>query len=247
MLTASTLLSLLTTALAITITSPPASFTQDTTQPQRITWTSVSTDPSTLTIQLVNLSKFPNYNKTLATGISTSTGFFINPANNDDSQTGTGFQINLLGAQGPSPAGILAQSQQFTLVNGAGSSSSSSSSRTTSGTTLSSSTPRSSSGTTTPRPSSGTSVPFPSTSSSSGNRNGTVTSGTARPSGAAAATGASGTARSSGAPGSGTARSSSASASGSARPSQFNGTANALERGVGVVAAAAVGMAALFV
>lgn len=150
MYTAAVLASLLSSALAISITSPPQNYVQDSTQPQRIVWTSVNTDPPTINIELVNFSKFPNFNKTIATNVQTSAGFFVNPANNDDGQTGTGFQINFVGTQGDN-LGIVAQSQQFQLVNGGGSSSSASGS--SSGTTELP--------TTTPLPSGTGSAPFP--------------------------------------------------------------------------------------
>ncbi|KAL9105473.1 MAG: hypothetical protein Q9227_009353 [Pyrenula ochraceoflavens] len=123
---AATLLSLPLLSLAITITSPAQNAKWDITQSNTITWTSVSTDPQTINIEIVNFSKFPTYNKTIATNVKTSANSFVNPANNVDGQTGTGFQINFSGTQDGN-TGILAQSQQVTFVNGGGSSSSSSS------------------------------------------------------------------------------------------------------------------------
>jgi len=112
------LLSAAGTALAIQVTSPTNGTQWKDHDSNTITWTSVSSDPSSLSIFLVNEQVNPPVNISLATNIQTSLGTYT-----VDNLTGSGagYQINLVGTENN---GILAQSQQFELETGGGSSSS---------------------------------------------------------------------------------------------------------------------------
>ncbi|ORX37645.1 hypothetical protein BD324DRAFT_622712 [Kockovaella imperatae] len=118
-------------ANGISVNSPNAySEWQSGTSSQTVTWTAVSTDPSSFLIQLVNQQGFlPNGPVTLSS--STNTG----SPNQQNSATvsypsgswpeGHGFQINLMSSD-QNNAAILAQSNQFNITSGGSSSNSNS-------------------------------------------------------------------------------------------------------------------------
>jgi len=113
-------------ALAVTVTSPDNTTTWNDSGSNTIKWTSVSTDPSTLNIVLINNAVFPNTQTTIASNVQTSLGSYTV---NSLTGNGVGYQVNLMATTNDQ---ILAQSGQFTLSNsspasGGGSSSMSSS------------------------------------------------------------------------------------------------------------------------
>ncbi|CAD6582795.1 MAG: hypothetical protein TREMPRED_003389 [Tremellales sp. Tagirdzhanova-0007] len=104
-------------ASAIQITQPSQYQGWGTTGNQLITWTSVDTDPSTVTIQLITPSS-PNNPITLATSVSTSSGSYTyNP--NPGLTAGNGFRINFIADTDlVADSGILAQSGYFAATSG---------------------------------------------------------------------------------------------------------------------------------
>ncbi|MCJ1434496.1 hypothetical protein MMC27_003865 [Xylographa pallens] len=118
-------------ALAVTVTSPDNTTTWNDSGSNTIKWTSVSTDPSTLNIVLINNAVFPNTQTTIASNVQTSLGSYTV---NSLTGNGVGYQVNLMATTNDQ---ILAQSGHFTLSNsspasGGGSSSSASMSSSTS-------------------------------------------------------------------------------------------------------------------
>ncbi|MCJ1281058.1 hypothetical protein MMC26_000376 [Xylographa opegraphella] len=127
-------------ALALMVTSPDNTTTWNDSGSNTIKWTSVSTDPSTLDIVLINNAVYPNTKTTIASNVQTSAGSYDVKSLTGN---GEGYQVNLMSTTNDQ---ILAQSGQFTLSNsspasGGGSSSSVSmpSSTSTSATTSSTS------------------------------------------------------------------------------------------------------------
>jgi hypothetical protein len=141
--------------LAITVTSPvEGAFWDASKSSQSVSWTSVSSDPNSFDISLVNMVRFylflpcqhscsrfirsfyaaaficsrqvvfPNINIVLQQGVSTSSGSATVNAPSSGWPTGQGFQINLLQTN-PTGVGILAQSKQFNITGIPSSSSSS--------------------------------------------------------------------------------------------------------------------------
>ncbi|KKY18700.1 putative extracellular conserved serine-rich protein [Phaeomoniella chlamydospora] len=210
-------LSLATPLLAISITSPAPLSSYDIGSSIPITWTSVNTDPSTITIQLVNFASYPTVTETIASDVKTSDDKYTIKAGSI-SKTGTGFQINFIGTTS-SNSGILAQSGDFNLTSS--SSSTTSSSTTTTSSSISTS---SKSSTSSPSSLSTTLATLSSTLSGSPYTNATSTTTTS---------GSTGT----GSAGVSTTGTSSASAS----ASQFTGAADNVKIGAGMVMAGVAG------
>ncbi|MCJ1321983.1 hypothetical protein MMC15_007328 [Xylographa vitiligo] len=112
-------------ALALNVTSPDNTTTWNDSGSNTIKWTSVSTDPSTMNIVLVNNVVNPSTQTTIASNVQTSSGSYTVSSLIGN---GAGYQVNLMATTNSQ---ILAQSDQFTLSNtspasGGGSSSSAS-------------------------------------------------------------------------------------------------------------------------
>ncbi|KAB8296065.1 hypothetical protein EYC80_008872 [Monilinia laxa] len=108
-------------AQAINITSPSTNGEWDlSTGAQTITWSSVSTDPTTVDIYLVHMASNPPLSDKLFTNVDITKG--SETVSGLQLPTGGNYQINFVSPGKPEQ--ILAQSQQFT-VNGVASSASS--------------------------------------------------------------------------------------------------------------------------
>ncbi|ESZ96370.1 hypothetical protein SBOR_3253 [Sclerotinia borealis F-4128] len=115
------LAALIAIAQAINITSPSTNGEWDLSKgAQTITWTSVSTDPTTVDIYLVHMASNPPLSDKLFTNVDITKG--SESVSNLQLPTGGNYQINFVSPDKPEQ--ILAQSQQFT-VNGVASSASS--------------------------------------------------------------------------------------------------------------------------
>lgn len=108
----------LSLALALQVTSPAQGSTLDLTKDNKVTWASVSSDPSSFQIQLVNFAVNPPVTQIIKDGVKTSDGSFsldavkgVNP--------GPGYQINLVSTSTQN-SGILAQSGQFEVAKAGG-------------------------------------------------------------------------------------------------------------------------------
>ncbi|RSH93230.1 hypothetical protein EHS25_007584 [Saitozyma podzolica] len=144
---AATLLALVSQISAIQVTSPSSSTVWSSgTSGQTVSWQSVSTDPTSFVIQLVNQAGFlSNSPVTLTANQSTGSSNVVNSATvtypSGSWPVGTAFQINLMSSSN-SNAAILAQSQQFNITSSgstAASGSSSASSSASGPTTISAS------------------------------------------------------------------------------------------------------------
>ncbi|THH31291.1 hypothetical protein EUX98_g2864 [Antrodiella citrinella] len=129
-------LSLAASAFAYQVTSPTNSTGWTTTGPNVVSWTRVDSDPQNFTIQLSNQQSFPPKTETLIALVdgTKSTSVTVSPPSGGW-VAGPGYQVNLVSADNTN-SGILAQSGQFTITAGSGStfsSGSSSSGSTTSG------------------------------------------------------------------------------------------------------------------
>lgn len=109
---------------AIAVTAPAMNATVPASAGFTISWSSVNTDPSSVTIQLVNNAIYPPVQVTIASNIETSKGSYIVPAGVVTSAAGTGYQVNLISTSAQN-TGILAQSNQFQIVAASASASSS--------------------------------------------------------------------------------------------------------------------------
>jgi len=96
---------------ALTITSPAPGSTIDVLEPLVISWTSDSSDPSTVDLRIDNAnSNLLSTDVTLATGVSTSSGSYTVPPNTIQ-DFGTDFQIEIL-----SDGTTLAESTGLVLI-----------------------------------------------------------------------------------------------------------------------------------
>ncbi|KAF8591482.1 hypothetical protein K439DRAFT_1402132 [Ramaria rubella] len=126
MLTSSfvTLLSLAASALAITVTNPSQDVTWSTSGPNTVSWTEVSTDPTTFAVTLVSKRRtqvqLGVFKQTLADNVDGTKGSLTISAS---LPVGTGFQVNIVKSSQDMNT-ILAQSAQFNITQGTGSSSS---------------------------------------------------------------------------------------------------------------------------
>jgi hypothetical protein len=142
--TLASVLAFASAALAITVTSPVKGAEWDLSKDNKITWDSVSTDPSTINIVLVNMAVNPSVSLTIANNIPVSQGSYDLKNLVNAPAPGDSYQINL---ENSVQQGILAQSQQFTVEKSSNSNSQSSASSTEStstGSTLSTATTKSS-------------------------------------------------------------------------------------------------------
>ncbi|WOO77956.1 UPF0619 GPI-anchored membrane protein [Vanrija pseudolonga] len=109
-------------ARAIQITAPTNTSNWSTGVPQTIQWTSVSTDPSTFSIQIQVPSSSSLQTESVATNVQTSAGSYsYTPA---ASYVGSQYRINFVNSQ---TNAILAQSDYFTIAQGSAVASSSAS------------------------------------------------------------------------------------------------------------------------
>ncbi|ORY80489.1 hypothetical protein BCR37DRAFT_71164 [Protomyces lactucae-debilis] len=106
---------LLSSVLAIQVTSPSQGITWTVGSTAQITWSSVSTDPTTVDVYLVNFSRYPNSIIMLKSNVAVSGGSLA--IDGTYLQPGTGWQVNLV-PQGSNSQQILAQSNQFTIAAG---------------------------------------------------------------------------------------------------------------------------------
>ncbi|KAJ0419930.1 Ser-Thr-rich glycosyl-phosphatidyl-inositol-anchored membrane family-domain-containing protein [Aspergillus carlsbadensis] len=132
----SSALLLAVTAGALKVTEPKKNVEVDPSSSFTVKWDSVSTDPSTFDLYLVNNAVYPPVDKKIATDIDTSDGSYTvdSIAGLTD---GPGYQINLFSNEEHN-TGILAQSQQFNMTGSDDSSSSSSATPTSTSTSTSS-------------------------------------------------------------------------------------------------------------
>ncbi|PWY91508.1 hypothetical protein BO94DRAFT_489266 [Aspergillus sclerotioniger CBS 115572] len=154
---------------ALEVTSPTKGEDVDLSDSFTVKWSSVSTDPSTFDLYLVNNAVYPSVEQKIASDVDTSKGSYTVTGLSGISD-GKGYQINLL-SDSTQNSGILAQSQQFN-VEGSSSSSSTASASTTSASTSSSS---SSTGTTTATTISTTGSSARASATASSSANGTST------------------------------------------------------------------------
>lgn len=133
-LSVSAFLALVASTLALQITAPAEGSTLDLSADNKIQWSTVSSDPSTVNIVLTNMNVNPSVRIEIASNVDTSTGSF-DLDSVAGAAPGSNYRINLEGTTANNQ-GILAQSGQFNVAE-AGSSSTSSASF--SGTTPSSS------------------------------------------------------------------------------------------------------------
>ncbi|BCR92662.1 GPI anchored serine-threonine rich family protein [Aspergillus chevalieri] len=135
------------TAAALSITSPEKHDDVDLSKSTTIEWDSVSSDPSSFDIYLVNMNGYPNVNKLVAENVKTSDGSYIlkDLAGVDN---GSGFQINFM-SNDDKNTGILAQSAQFNVESSDSTISTTSASSASTSTSSSSSSTSSASSTTT--------------------------------------------------------------------------------------------------
>ncbi|EYE95128.1 GPI anchored serine-threonine rich family protein, partial [Aspergillus ruber CBS 135680] len=98
---------------ALSITSPEKHDDVDLSKSTTIEWNSVSSDPSSFDIYLVNMNGYPNVNKLVAENVKTSDNSYTlkDLAGIDN---GSGFQINFM-SNDDKNTGILAQSAQFNV------------------------------------------------------------------------------------------------------------------------------------
>ncbi|KAJ5129594.1 uncharacterized protein N7515_005633 [Penicillium bovifimosum] len=107
------LVALAATAAALVVTSPRMGERIDPDMPLTIKWQSVSTDPDTFNIELVNQNVYPPTTEIVARDVDSSTGSYtIDAKTFPNVDTGKGYQINMLSRSN----GILAQSEQFRVT-----------------------------------------------------------------------------------------------------------------------------------
>ncbi|PYH37166.1 GPI anchored serine-threonine rich family protein [Aspergillus neoniger CBS 115656] len=143
---------------ALEVTSPKKGEDVDLSSSFTVTWDSVSTDPSTFDLYLVNNAVYPTVEKKVASDVDTSKGSYT-VSGLSGVTDGSGYQINLLSTSSTN-SGILAQSEQFTVEGG--------SSSTTTAASASMTTSASSSSTSSTGTSTGTDTSSTSSSSSTG-------------------------------------------------------------------------------
>ncbi|KAI9926873.1 hypothetical protein AWENTII_011511 [Aspergillus wentii] len=119
--TLASIVAFVASAAAVSVTSPTKNEDVDLSNGVTIKWSSVSSDPSSFSIYLVNMNSYPNVDKLIADDVKTSDGSYtIDSLSGIDN--GSGFQINLI-SKDPKNSGILAQSQQFNVESSSSSSS----------------------------------------------------------------------------------------------------------------------------
>ncbi|RAL02186.1 GPI anchored serine-threonine rich family protein, partial [Aspergillus ibericus CBS 121593] len=123
---------------ALEVTSPTKGEDVDLSKSFTVKWDSVSTDPSTFDLYLVNNAVYPTVEQKIASDVDTSSGSYTVSGLSGVSD-GSGYQINLLSTSTQN-SGILAQSQQFNVEGSSSATTSSSSSSSTSSASSSSGT-----------------------------------------------------------------------------------------------------------
>ena len=104
------LAALSSTVTAITVVSPAQSAQWDISKSNTIEWTSVQTDPTTISVVLVDNTSNPPFSKMLAQNITTSShSYTVKPLCNVPNSAG--YQVDLSDADG-----IRAQSQQINIT-----------------------------------------------------------------------------------------------------------------------------------
>ncbi|KAL3472472.1 Ser-Thr-rich glycosyl-phosphatidyl-inositol-anchored membrane family-domain-containing protein [Aspergillus californicus] len=141
----STVLPLAVSVGALSVTEPKKNAEIDPSDSFTVKWDSVSTDPTSFDLYLVNNNVYPPVDEKIASDIDTSDGSYTVDGISDLTNGG-GYQINLFSNEDLN-TGILAQSQQFNVT---GADSSSSSTTSTTSTTSTSTSTDSDSTTTTP-------------------------------------------------------------------------------------------------
>lgn len=104
--------SLLAAVSAIQVTSPAKGDELDFSETNEITWSSVSSDPTTFSIVLVDQTNMDT--TTIAASVNTADGKYT--FTNFDAAPGSKYRINLI-ANTPKNSGILAQSEEFEITN----------------------------------------------------------------------------------------------------------------------------------
>jgi hypothetical protein len=161
---------------AIQVTSPGKDDDWDLTKSNTITWTSVSSDPETVNIYVVDETVNPSVSKLVANNVKVSDGKY--DLSGLDVPAGTGYQINLVST---TTSSILAQSGQFQFTGSASASTTASSSASSGTTTSASGSAAATSGSTTTTGTASSKTTLASSASSG-------TSGTKTSSGSVAAT-----------------------------------------------------------
>ena len=113
-LSVSTLLALLAFCAALQITNPAQGSSLDLSKDNKITWNSVSSDPSSFNIVLVNQNVNPPISTNIASNVATSDGSY-DLASLSGTSAGPGYQFNLI-SNDPKNSGILAQTGQITIT-----------------------------------------------------------------------------------------------------------------------------------
>ncbi|KAL1985976.1 hypothetical protein VTN96DRAFT_7111 [Rasamsonia emersonii] len=178
-------------ASALQVQYPAQGSELDLTKQNTIKWASVSTDPSSFDIYLVNNAVYPPVNQLIAKNVETSKGSYtLDGLKNVPADKG--YQINLQ-SDSPQNTGILAQSGQFSVVSAGSSTTSASFTATTatdvtstststgSSTTLTTTTSASSSSSASASSSGASSSSASSTASSSAHASGANASSTSTP------------------------------------------------------------------
>ncbi|RDW87071.1 GPI anchored serine-threonine rich family protein [Aspergillus mulundensis] len=145
---ASSLLPLAVSVGALQVTQPEKGAEIDPSDSFTVKWDSVSTDPSSFDLYLVNNAVYPSVEKKIASDVDTSDGSYIIDSISGLEKAG-GYQINLFSNEAHN-TGILAQSEQFNVTSSDTTSSSSATPTSTSTSTSTSSTSTESETTSTP-------------------------------------------------------------------------------------------------
>ncbi|RAK94017.1 hypothetical protein BO79DRAFT_241620 [Aspergillus costaricaensis CBS 115574] len=163
---------------ALEVTSPKKGEDVDLSSSFTVTWDSVSTDPSTFDLYLVNNAVYPTVEKKVASDVDTSKGSYT-VSGLSGVTDGSGYQINLLSTSSTN-SGILAQSEQFTVEGASSSTTTASASMTTSASSSSSSSTGTSTGTDTSSTSSSSSTGSSSITTASTSTSSTSSSSTSK-------------------------------------------------------------------
>ncbi|OHE99508.1 developmentally Regulated MAPK Interacting protein [Colletotrichum orchidophilum] len=121
--TAVAITSFLAIAEAVKVTSPAKGDNWDLSQTHEIKWETVSSDPKSFEIVIVNQSGYPQVSETIATVQAADGKYELKDAK---VAAGSAYQINLVSVD-PENSGILAQSNQFNFIGSDDSSSASAS------------------------------------------------------------------------------------------------------------------------
>lgn len=109
------LIALAASVAALQVNSPAMGAVLDLSKSNTVTWSTVSTDPSTFNLVLVNNHVNPSFKLAIASNVKSSSGSYtVSPQSGVS--PGDGYQFNLESTD-PQNTGILAQSQQFTVAS----------------------------------------------------------------------------------------------------------------------------------